>query len=116
MRIDGEKVRVTFDHADGGLKTEAAAGAERPLGFAIAGEDRKFVWADAQLDGNTVILSAPGVPKPVAVRYGWAENPACNLFNRDGLPASPYRTDEWPSTVQKKAAAAAATNSAVNPE
>jgi sialate O-acetylesterase len=108
MRIDGGRLRISFAHADGGLKIDGA----RPLKFAIAGEDRKFVWADAQLDGNTVILSAPGVPKPVAVRYGWAENPGCNLFNRDGLPASPFRTDDWPSTVQKRGAAPAAATTA----
>ena len=62
----------------------------------IAGEDRKFVWADARIDDNAIVVSAAGVPKPVAVRYAWAENPKCNLFNGEGLPASPFRTDDWP--------------------
>jgi sialate O-acetylesterase len=102
MKVEGSAVRVEFDHADGGLKS--ADGALK--GFAIAGEDRKFVWADARIDGNSVVVSAAGVPKPVAVRYAWAENPKCNLFNGEGLPASPFRTDEWPSTVQQKKIAA----------
>ena len=72
------------------------AGAAKVKGFAIAGEDKKFVWADAQLDGNTIVVASPDVPNPVAVRYGWANNPDCNLYNKEGLPASPFRTDNWP--------------------
>jgi sialate O-acetylesterase len=68
-------------------------------GFAIAGEDRKFVWADARIDGDSVIVSSPKVMKPVAVRYGWADNPIANLYNRAGLPASPFRTDDWPGVT-----------------
>ena len=103
MKVEGDAIRIEFDHADGGLKS-----AEGVLkGFAIAGEDRKFIWADARIDGNAIVVSAGGVSKPVAARYGWAENPKCNLFNGEGLPASPFRTDDWPSTVQKKAATAA---------
>jgi len=65
-------------------------------GFAIAGEDRRFVWADARIDGDAVIVASPKVLKPVAVRYGWADNPIANLYNGAGLPASPFRTDDWP--------------------
>ena len=65
-------------------------------GFVIAGEDRKFVFAEARIDGDTIIVSSPQVPKPVAVRYGWADLPQVNLFNGEGLPASPFRTDDWP--------------------
>ena len=65
-------------------------------GFAIAGADRKFHWADARIDGDTVIVSSRDVTNPVAVRYAWADSPKCNLFNKDGLPASPFRTDDWP--------------------
>ena len=64
--------------------------------FAIAGEDKKWVWANAVIDGETVLCSSPEIPKPVAVRYAFAQNPdGCNLYNNEGLPASPFRTDEW---------------------
>ena len=62
-------------------------------GFSIAGADKKFVWARAKIDGKDVIVSSDQVAKPVAVRYGWANNPVCNLYNKAGLPASPFRTD-----------------------
>ena len=58
--------------------------------------DRKFHWADARIEGNTVVVSCPDVEFPVAVRYAWADNPECNLYNGAELPASPFRTDEWP--------------------
>ena len=65
--------------------------------FAIAGADKKFVWAKAEIKGNTIEVYSPQIKNPVAVRYAWAGNPAgCNLFNADGLPASPFRTDDWP--------------------
>jgi sialate O-acetylesterase len=64
-------------------------------GFSIAGKDRKFVWANSRIEGNTVVVSSPRIPKPVSVRYAWADNPACNLFNSSDLPASPFRTDNW---------------------
>ena len=65
-------------------------------GFAICGEDRRWVWAEARIDGETVVVSSNGVSKPVAVRYGWANNPVCTLYDADGLPASPFRTDDFP--------------------
>jgi sialate O-acetylesterase len=90
--IEGDKVRIKFKHGVG-LKMSDGG----PLkGFAIAGEDRRFVWADARIDGETVIVSSSRVPKPVAVRYAWADNPMANLYNKAGLPASPFRTDDWP--------------------
>ncbi len=64
-------------------------------GFAIAGEDKRFVWAEAKIDGDSVVVSAPGIEKPVAVRYAWANTPVCNLYNKAGLPACPFRTDDW---------------------
>jgi sialate O-acetylesterase len=85
------KVRLTFRQATG-LK---AANGGKLTGFAIAGEDRKFVWADADIQGDHVLVSSPQVTKPVAVRYAWADNPQCNLVNAAGLPASPFRTDDW---------------------
>jgi sialate O-acetylesterase len=93
--IEGDKVRIRFKYSNG-LKTIDGG----PLkGFAIAGEDRRFVWADARIDGDTVIVSSPMVPKPAAVRYGWADNPIANLYNKAGLPASPFRTDDWPGVT-----------------
>ncbi len=93
MEAVGREVRVRFTHVGSGLEPRGGT----PLqGFAIAGEDRKFHWAEARIDGNTVTVSSSDVPKPVAVRYGWGDSPSCNLFNKDGLPASPFRTDDWP--------------------
>jgi sialate O-acetylesterase len=93
--VEGDKVRIRFKHG-AGLKTSDGG----PLkGFAIAGEDRRFVWADARIDGDAVIVSSPKVLKPVAVRYGWADNPLANLYNAAGFPASPFRTDDWPGVT-----------------
>ncbi|HLH54038.1 MAG TPA: sialate O-acetylesterase [Verrucomicrobiae bacterium] len=92
MKIQGNAIRLTFDHVDGGLE---ARGGELK-GFAIAGEDRKFLWAKAEIEGKQVVVSAPGVEKPVAVRYAWDIDPVCNLYNASGLPAVPFRTDDWP--------------------
>lgn len=86
------KIVIQFDHAGGGL---VAKGGEALKGFAIAGEDKKFVWADARIEGPAVVVSSPQVKDPVAVRYAWASNPNCNLYNKAGLPASPFRTDNW---------------------
>jgi sialate O-acetylesterase len=86
------RIRLSFRNADG---LRAADGGEIK-GFAIAGEDRKFVWAEVRIDGDHVLVSSAKVPKPVAVRYGWADNPEVNLVNAAGLPASPFRTDDWP--------------------
>ena len=77
----------------------------KPLSkFAIAGKDKKFVWADAVIEGNEVVVSSKEVPQPMAVRYAWADNPeGCNLTNASELPASPFRTDDWPGvTVDSK--------------
>jgi sialate O-acetylesterase len=90
MKIKGNNVVVSFDHAKGGL---VARGGGKVEGFAVAGADGKFVWADARIDGQKVIVSSPQVAEPRAVRYGWADNPAVNLTNRADLPVSPFRTD-----------------------
>ncbi|MHC4174574.1 MAG: sialate O-acetylesterase, partial [Planctomycetota bacterium] len=88
------------DRVGGGL---VADGDEPLKGFAIAGVDRKFVWADTRIDGDGIVVSSDEVSEPVAVRYAWADNPVCNLYNREGLPASPFRTDDWPGvTVDEK--------------
>ncbi|HYF36649.1 MAG TPA: sialate O-acetylesterase [Prosthecobacter sp.] len=87
----GGKMTVTFKHGDG---LRAASGELQ--GFAIAGADQKFVWAKTRIQGDQVIVWHDTVAEPVAVRYGWAANPICNLVNGANLPASPFRTDDWP--------------------
>src|SRR2546425_4131515 len=97
--IEGDKVQMRFTHS-GGLKTKDG---QAPKGFAIAGADRKFIWADARIDGETIVVSSRNVPRPVAVRYAWADNPSVNLYNGANLPASPFRTDDWTGlTAQRK--------------
>jgi sialate O-acetylesterase len=99
MKIQGRDIILHFDHIGTGL---VAKGGEPLKGFAIAGTDRKFVWADARIDGQTIVVSSDKVPEPVAVRYAWANNPICNLYNKEGLPASPFRTDDWPGITANK--------------
>lgn len=94
-RIDGSRIVLTFDSLGSGLMT----GKPGPLNsFAIAGKDRKFVWADAVIEGDSIVVSAKNLPNPVAVRYAWASNPSHRnlLYNKEGIPASPFRTDNWP--------------------
>ena len=89
--VEGDRVILSFDHTGSGL---AARGSSQPGGFSIAGADGRFVWADARIDGNTVVVSSTSVTNPVAVRYAWADNPdRANLYNVEGLPAAPFRTD-----------------------
>jgi sialate O-acetylesterase len=91
-------IRLHFAHTDGGLVVKGAKLEE----FAIAGEDRKWVWADAQIKGKTIIVSSPSVPNPKEVRYAWQSNPAATLFNGAGLPAGPFRTDTWPGMTDSQ--------------
>jgi sialate O-acetylesterase len=107
MKVEGGSIRVSFTQLGGGLIIGSAPWVARNwpplptdklLGFAIAGADKNWVPADAKIDGNTVVVSSPQVAQPVAVRYGWANVPQLNLYNKEGLPASPFRTDDWPST------------------
>ncbi len=90
-RLPGE-IRLHFAHTNGGLVVKG----KRLEEFSIAGEDRKWYWADARIKGKTVIVSSPLVPHPIAVRYAWQSNPAATLFNGVSLPAGPFRTDNWP--------------------
>ncbi len=95
-RFDGGQVVLGFDHAEG-LTVRPRDHAPAVLGgFAVAGEDRKFVWAGARVEGGRVVVSSDRVPHPVAVRYAWGDNPdRANLSNAAGLPAAPFRTDRW---------------------
>ena len=104
MKVDGNKIRISFKQLGTGLKmgippwTADGKPAPEPkelTGFAITGADKQWVWAKAELDGNEVVVSSDEVATPVAVRFGWASNPSCNLYNKEGLPASPFRTDDW---------------------
>jgi sialate O-acetylesterase len=97
MERAGEKIVLTFDHVGGGLYSFDV---REPVGFAIAGEDRKFVAAQARIVGpDQVEVWSEQVQSPVAVRYAWADNPVCNLQSREGLPVTPFRTDDWPGVT-----------------
>jgi sialate O-acetylesterase len=89
QKIDGSEVRLSFDHVGGGLTAKS----EPLTGFAVAGADGKFVPAEAKIDGAQIIVSSPAVAEPKSVRYNWAAFPEGNLYNADGLPAVPFRTD-----------------------
>ncbi len=93
MKIEGNKIILSFDNIDGGL---VAKGGKELKSFAIAGADKHFIWAQARIENNKVIVWNDEISDPVAVRYAWADNPAgANLFNKGGLPASPFRTEEF---------------------
>jgi sialate O-acetylesterase len=97
-QVAGDQMRIWFQSTGSGLEARG----ETVKGFAIAGSDRKFHWAEAHIEGETVIVSSESVPHPIAVRYAWADSPECNLFNKEGLPASPFRTDDWPGASTGK--------------
>jgi sialate O-acetylesterase len=91
MEIKNAKAIISYDNIGGGLVCSSKYGYVE--GFAIAGTDNKFYWAKAYIDGDKVVVSSDKVPVPTAVRYSWSNNPDVNLFNREGLPAAPFRTD-----------------------
>ena len=92
VSFDGDKAALTFDFVYDGLFSRGAA----PVGFAVAGEDKIFHWATAEIVGkDTVVVRSPKVAAPVAVRYGWADNPVVTLYNSARLPMNPFRTDDW---------------------
>ena len=98
MRVDGNKVRLSFKNVCGGL---VAKGCDDLRTFQIAGADRKWAWADARVEGDGVVVWSDRIPSPVAVRYGWMDNAlAANLYNKAGLPASSFRTDDWPEVTR----------------
>ena len=92
MKVEGNKIVLSFTNTGAGLISK---GGELKT-FAIAGADKHFVWAKAKIEGDKVVVWSDKIPNPAAVRYAWADNPAgANLYNKDGLPASPFRTDNW---------------------
>ncbi len=118
-KIEGSKIRITFKNADGGLAAPPVPAtymvtskdnktapnvrnspASDLEGFAIFGTDEKWSWADAKIDGDSVIVWSDTIPSPTAVRYGWADNPTLNLYSSAGLPASPFRTDNFPAVTR----------------
>lgn len=119
MKVEGNKIRITFKGIDGGLVARplgpdylvsTVSNKRLPLvrnsprsqleGFAICGSNHQWFWADdAHIDGDAVVVSSASVPEPVAVRYAWAKNPTCNLYNGAGFPAGPFRTDDFPLTT-----------------
>ena len=101
MNVEGDKIRLSFDHVGSGLMVKDKYGYIK--GFEICGSDRKFYFAKAWLDGNDVIVSASEVKEPVAVRYAWSDNPEdVNLYNKEEFPAVPFRTDTWKSITEGK--------------
>jgi sialate O-acetylesterase len=92
--VEGGRITVLFDHTGTGLRLRP--GLDGQTGFTIAGPDRVFRPARAKVVGRAVVLSHREIAAPAAVRYGWANSPLATLFNREGLPASPFRTDDWP--------------------
>ena len=102
LSIDGKKATLTFDHVDGGLRT---VDVNEVRGFAICGKDRKWVWAEATITGkDTIEVSSNEVEAPIAVRYAWGTNPVCNVHSSDGLPLTPFRTDDFKMTTQPQGA------------
>jgi len=99
MTVESNKIRIRFRHIGGGLTTPNG---EDMTGFMIAGADQKFFAAIAEVRGKSIVVYSRHVSSPVAVRYAWADNPQGNLYNREGLPASPFRTDVWPVGTLKK--------------
>jgi sialate O-acetylesterase len=121
MKIEGGKIRLNFDHVEGGLVAQplpetyvvrSLANETAPLqrnspdseleGFIVSGTDKKWFWADAKIDGDSVVVWSDKVPAPAAVRYAWGRNPTCNLYDNAGFPASPFRTDDYPGVTEGK--------------
>jgi sialate O-acetylesterase len=101
MKVDGNKIRLTFTHAGSGLRVKDKYGYLK--GFEVAGADQKFHYAKAWMEGNEVVVSCDDVPTPVAARFAWADNPEdANLFNKEGFPAVPFRTDTWKGVTEER--------------
>ncbi|SEW51667.1 sialate O-acetylesterase [Chitinophaga arvensicola] len=100
MKVSGSQVILRFTGVGTGLAAGKNADTAALRGFGVAGSDGRFEWANARISGNEVIVESSKVPHPVAVRYNWADNPPGNLYNKEGLPASSFRTDNYPASVQ----------------
>ena len=98
FKNEGNTIRIFFTSTGTGL---VGKNGEPLKGFAIAGIDKKFYWTDGAIDGNTIVVKSPLVSNPVAVRYAWDKNPECSLYDKEGLPASPFRTDSWNGVTKK---------------
>lgn len=102
MRVSGDSIRIRFSNAANGLMAKGGP----PKAFSIAGADKKFVWANARIDGGEIIVWSSAVRNPLAVRYAWTGSPVesngANLYNKEGFPASPFRTDAWPGITTGK--------------
>jgi sialate O-acetylesterase len=98
MEVQGEKAMLSFKHVGGGLVAKDG----KLTGFTIAGDDHKFVNAEAEIVGDKVVVFSPNVAKPVAVRFAWSNCPVVNFFNKEGIPATPFRTDDWPGVTAPK--------------
>jgi sialate O-acetylesterase len=96
-RLEGA-LKLRFDYVDGGLVVRG----NKPEEFSIAGADRKWHWADARIEGDAIIVSSPMVPDPEAARYAWQGSPKATLYNGAGLPAVPFRTDNWPGVTEPR--------------
>ena len=99
MKIKDNAIEITFSNIGGGLVLKHP---QKTKSFVIAGKNKKFYWASAKIEEGKVLVFSPEVPDPVAVRYAWASNPQVSLYNREGLPASPFRTDSWKGITEKK--------------
>lgn len=98
LKVDGPRAILSFDHIGGGLQAKY----QTLNGFTVCGEDKEFHPARAKIEGDTVVVTCDKVPNPVAVRFGWKNYPVTNLYNKDGLPATPFRTDDFPLTTAAK--------------
>ncbi len=97
MTVMGARAQLWFDHVGTGLQAKGGT----LSGFTVAGADRRFVPADAKIEGNSVVVTSDSVPEPMAVRYAWEDSPTVTLYNREGLPASSFRTDSWKISNQR---------------
>jgi len=95
---EGNSLRIQFDHTDGGLVCRGAS----PEEFSVAGSDRRWHWASARIEGDTIVVSSPAVPEPVAARYAWQSNPKATVYNGARLPAVPFRSDDWPGVTDHR--------------
>jgi sialate O-acetylesterase len=98
VKFEGNRAILSFTSIGSGLTVKD----EKLTGFTVAGKDQKFVNAEATVEGNSVVVSSPEVKEPIAVRFGWADYPVVNLFNKEGIPATPFRTDDWQAAKTAK--------------